>query len=220
MNKPPYKNNDLNKLSSHYTVPPSGRIAKASKQESHLDIAGEYYRNHQLTIKRSGTFCIGEVYKCAERVAYCEALDTENARQHCRRIIDESLFQEATKNQKKPPTVQDISRAFLAIQTQDLFLPKQLLLAHLEQNNQTIDSVELKTKAGFNSTTEVMLAYANFARLLCDALNYVPPQPDSGQDAYLSMAIETHKPDPNSAIGLSISLTPIIYSALQQLNIP
>ena len=203
-------------------------------QENHLyETQSEHYRNHQLSFAASNGFCIGEVFKKTEKLAYCEAVDIDSARQYCRQIIDDSLAQDVARNNNSHPSLDDLSHALQSIQAQLGKASKYLLREHLKENNHPIDSDHLKSIGGFTSTTDVMFAYAHFARLLCDALSYVPPHQHSGQDAYLSMAISTHEPstfDQNALklsshehkgfkpIGLAISLSPPIFTALQQID--
>ena len=187
----------------------------------------EYYRNHQLTFSLINDVCIGEVFKKTEKRAYCEAVDLESARQYCRQIVDESLSQEVVLNNNLEPNWQSLACALQSIQPELNNAIRYLLREHIKHNNAPIESEALKTVGGFSSTTDVMFAYAEFARLLSDALRYVPPHQHSGQDAYLSMAIITHEPKICSQAnkqtdlkqsGLAISLTSPIFKALQQMS--
>lgn len=190
--------------------------------ESHQEIFSEYYRNHRLEFTSLNGVCVGEVFK-EEKLAYCEALDLDSARQYCRQIVDEALAQRVAKKNNAAPSLNELSSSLNSIQTQLNKAAKQLLREHIKQNNAPIESGHLKSIGGFKSTTDVMLAYANFARLLSDALCYAPPHKHSGQDAYLSMVIVSHEasnneldtPMPN---GLSISLATPIFKALQHIE--
>lgn len=205
------------------------------KQASVNDIAhandppsrSEHYRNHQLTFSLINDVCIGEVFKKTEKLAYCEALDLESARQYCRQIVDESLAEDMARNSHSEPSLQNLTHALHAIQAELDIATKHLLREHLKENNAPIESECLKKVGGFSSTTDVMFAYAHFARLLSDALCYVPPHQHSGQDAYLSMAIVTHEPDSYTHCqsqthrpqgGLAISLCAPIFNALVKID--
>jgi hypothetical protein len=192
-------------------------------------ISKEYYRNHLLcfseqpaalnyTTKPTQTaeseslpICIGEVFRADERIAYCESVDRDSARQYCRQIVDGEI---AKISSEQALNASALAAALLSILNQlDLHLLK-LLEAHKLNGNQAISINTLKQAGNFHSTTAVYLAYAELARLLCDTLSYIPTPSPSGQDPYLSMIIETVEPEIDSTGSLSLRLTPFFFHAL------
>ncbi len=186
--------------------------------ESSKSTLKEHYRNHLLHYVESEDLCVGEVFKDSERLAYCESLDLESARQYCRQIIDDRFCEQSQSGNQKAPNLDAMITAMRALQNQ-LDKPCQLLLSsHLKNNNKLIEIDELKTCVGFHSTTEVFLKYAELARLFCDALEYLPPPQASGQDPFIGMMIQYQEPGINSTSGLSISLKPVIFEALSHIT--
>lgn len=178
----------------------------------------EHYRNHTLCFVDSDSMCIGEVFKNDERLAYCESLDIDSARQYCRQIIDVRLNKQSIDNLNIKPEPHDFIKAMLSINAQIGEHCQHLLLTHLENNNQPISIDTLKTHGGFSSTTAVFLQYAEWARLICDALAYLPPSQPSGKDPFLSLVIHYEEPNIEDTCGLAISLTPDIFNALAHIS--
>ena len=160
--------------------------------------------------------CIGEVFRENERIAYCESIDKESARQYCRQIVDTQLARICATQTGLPPEQTSLNQALCAIEAQLDTRLRRLLQAHWQHRNQALSIDILKQAGTFDSTTAVYLAYAELARLLCDAMGYIPVTPHSGQDPYLSMIIETLEPDIHSSDSLSLRLRPSIQTALDQ----
>jgi hypothetical protein len=206
------------------------KLANRTAMENSKIISKEYYRNHLLCFSEAlATFntgetdckinadnstqaiCIGEVFRADERIAYCESVDKDSARQYCRQIVDSEI---ARSSNGRIPELSDLGDALQKIRNQlDPRLLK-LLEAHTQHQNQPISIDTLKQAGNFHSTTAVYLAYAELARLICDALSYIPTAPPTGQDPYLGMIIETVEPDMLSAGSLSLRLTSQFYTAL------
>lgn len=196
---------------------------KSSKDPSlHIGLSSkpfsEQYRNHLLLFRDQEQLCIGEVFKHAERIAYCESVDMDSARQYCRQIVDQQLFDQISTNSNPLPSIDNIMNAMKSIQE---FIEQpfsQIIKAHLLEKNQAISLTKLKNLGQFRSTTAVLLKYADLARQLCDELTYQPPSQSSGQDPYLNMLINIQEPDFDESNGVSISLKPQIFDALLQLR--
>tara|TARA_R110002167_G_scaffold96811_17_gene256054 strand:+ start:171 stop:797 length:627 start_codon:yes stop_codon:yes gene_type:complete len=174
----------------------------------------ESYRHYRLCFCERQEMCIGEIFKDAERLAYCESIDIESARQYCRQIVDQHLMKQSMSNSHIKPTVKKLTQAMQSIESQTDHHCKKLLTTHLKNKNQAIGIDLLKTQGGFHSTTEVFLSYAAWARSLCDALAYLPSTPTSGKDPYLSLVIHDEETDITASSGLSLSLQADIYQAL------
>jgi hypothetical protein len=174
----------------------------------------ESYRHYTLCFCDTQKMCIGEIFKDTERLAYCEALNIESARQYCRQIVDKHLIKQSVCNSHSKPDVKKITKAMQSIHCQIDHHCQNLLTTHLKNNNRAITIDQLKTQGGFHSTTAVFLSYAEWARLLCDALAYLPPTPSSGKDPYLSLVILSEATEISASSALSIMLQPDIYDAL------
>ena len=186
--------------------------------ENDKNVLKEHYRNHLLRYVENEILCIGEVFQEGERLAYCESVNLDSARQYCRQIIDERLYKQSISNTNKVPNLADVIKAMLAIQNQIDERCQLLLKTHLKSENKIMQIDELKTLGRFHSTTDVFLRYAELARLLCDALAYSPNTQSSGQDPFLSLVINSQEPDIKASSGLSISLKPLIFEALQHIS--
>jgi hypothetical protein len=201
-------------------------------------ISKEYYRNHVLCfsellspaentsasdntsspenqVPTSETMCIGEVFKANERIAYCESVDKDSARQYCRQIVDTCIAQASAEHPVLQPEQTDLGLALLAVSEQLDARLRGILQAHWRNRNQALSIDLLKQAGALESTTAVYLAYAELARLLCDAINHIPVTPGSGQDPYLSMIIETVEPDIHTSDSLSLRLKPSVFTALE-----
>jgi hypothetical protein len=186
--------------------------------ENGTNLVNEHYRNHLLNFIETEDLCIGEVFKDGERLAYCESVDVDSARQYCRQIIDEQLYEQNIANTNKAPNLADVIKAMLSIKNQIDERCQLLLTIHLKNENKIMQIDELKTLGKFHSTTDVFLRYAELARLLCDALAYLPSTQASGRDPFLNLVINSQEPDINASSGLSISLKPVIFEALQHIS--
>lgn len=160
--------------------------------------------------------CIGEVFRENERIAYCESIDIESARQYCRQIVDTRIAEISSTQTGLPPDQTNLNQALRSIEEHLDARLRRILQAHWQHQNQALCIDTLKQVGAFDSTTAVYLAYAELARLLCDAMGYIPMTPRSGQDPYLSMIIETLEPDIHSSDSLSLRLRPAIQIALGQ----
>ena len=160
--------------------------------------------------------CIGEVFQEDERLAYCESIDKDSARQYCRQIVDTRIAQLSAGPSGLPPDQAILVHALHSIEKQLDPRLRHVLQAHWQQQNQAVSIETLKQTGAFDSTTAVYLAFAELARLLCDAMRLMPVTPRSGQDPYLNMIIETLEPDLHSSDSLSLRLRPAIHSALEQ----
>lgn len=185
----------------------------------------EYYRNHLLMFSEAfseafsdmTTLCIGEVFNQLERIAYCESADLSSARQYCRQIVDDSLARRSAERSGLHPDQAQLNKAIASIAPQIDSALEHLLTTHRTHQNTPLNIETLKRNGGFHSTTDVFLAYAEFARKLCDAMSHNPPTQSTGQDPYLSMVIDVHYPDHLSSESVSLSLKPALFSALGQL---
>ena len=185
-----------------------------STNTSISDFYTDHYRNHSLRFVEIEKICIGEVFKDDERLAYCESVDIDSARQYCRQIVDEQLNKQSSENLNIKPMLDDFVKAMQAIHNQVDSHCQNLLSTHLKNRNQAIPIDELKIQGGFKSTTAIFLQYADWSRLLCDALAFLPPTQASGKDPYLSLVIHSEEHDVAASSGLSIALMPDIYKAL------
>lgn len=187
-------------------------------------LLSESYRNHCLVYALEGELCIGEVFHLEEKVAYCESLDLINAQQHCRQIVDARLVLEATENKGNLPDIASIAAAIRSVGSFSDPVFKALLSRHLNAKNQPIAINDLITTAGLHSSTELVFKYAALARLIADALGYLPPTQASGQDPYLAMMIHTEEAAVQDSRGLTsdltptLSLKPAIFQALAQIS--
>tara|TARA_R110001592_G_scaffold10098_1_gene52572 strand:+ start:14199 stop:14846 length:648 start_codon:yes stop_codon:yes gene_type:complete len=207
--------NDRIHSSSTSIQPASASPINPSNNKNTLN---EHYRNHLLNFIEIEDLCIGEVFKSDERLAYCESVDIDSARQYCRQIIDEHLYDQNMINTNKVPNLDDVVKAMLSIQNQIDESGQLLLNTHLKNKNKMMQIDDLKSLGGLHSTTDVFLRYAQLARLICDALAYLPPVQASGQDPFLSLVIISQEPDINTSSGLSIALKPVIFQALKHIN--
>lgn len=196
----------------------SGNLALAEQNEYATETDQEHYRNHTLVFLNTDNLCVGEVFLQDERIAYCESTDLDTARQYCRQIVDERLSKESYNNEMEQPSISDFIEAIRQTNEQVDQNCLNLLKIHIRENNQPIAIDELKKQAGFDSTTGVFLQYADWARLVCDALTYFPPILPSGKDPYLGLVINYHEPELESDESLSISLTKDIFIALVQVS--
>lgn len=176
----------------------------------------ESYRHYRLCFCDLQKMCIGEIFKDTERLAYCESIDIDSARQYCRQIVDKHLSKQSMNNSQNKPTVKRLTQAIQSIHSQIDHHCKKLLTTHLNNNNQATSIDQLKTQGDFHSTTAVFLSYAEWARSLCDALTYLPPTPTSGKDPYLSLVIQSEEPETSASSNLVIKLQADIYEALLQ----
>ena len=196
-------------------------------------ISKEYYRNHLLSFTEQAmpgypvsinehcpehapeSMCIGEVFHDNERIAYCESTDKDSARQYCRQIVDTQIAHTSAVKPAMQPGITDLAPALTAIREQLDSRLHGILLAHWHNDNKALSINALKQAGMYESTTAVYLAYAELARLLCDALNYIPMPPRNGQDPYLSLIIETVEPELHTSDSLALRLKPAIYQALE-----
>lgn len=195
-------------------VPPPIQLANKIDQENRHHLISESYRHYSLCFCDTQSMCVGEVFKNEQRLAYCEALNLESAQQYCRQIVDKHLSKQTMNNSHSKPLLENLSEAMLAIQSQLDEYCHNLLQIHLNNHNRAITIDQLKSQANFHSTTAVFLTYAQWSRLLCDALTYLPPRPISGKDPYLSYVIHSEEAKFSAEGALSISLQPDIYKAL------
>ena len=186
-------------------------------QEIKANPIDEHYRNHNLRFVNANNICVGEVFKDTERLAYCESVNIDNARQYCRQIVDERLSKQSFEKAYIKPGTQDLREAMRAISPQIDKNRTNLFRIHIQHKNRPISIETLKTQGGFDSTTAVFLNYAEWARLLCDALTYFPPSQPSGKDPYLGLVIQYSEPETHSDSDLCLSLMPDIYEALTQI---
>jgi hypothetical protein len=202
------------------SLPPAAAITHIidQNQDNHSHFVKESYRHYSLSFYDTQTMCIGEIFKGKDRLAYCEALDIESARQYCRQIVDERLIKESMGNVQGKPDLNKLIQAMKSIQEQIDEHCQNLLFTHLKNGNQANSIDQLKTQGGFHSTTAVFLSYAEWARLLCDALTYLPPASSSGKDPFLNMVIHSQESDIYASNSLMIALQPDIYEALTHIH--
>lgn len=196
-------------------------------------ISKEYYRSHELCFTEdasscsrddmsapvkdasSDSMCVGEVFHANERIAYCESVDIDSARQYCRQIVDTLIAQSSAVQATLQPETTELANALITIRDQLDARLQCILQAHWQNDNQALSINVLKQAGSYESTTAVYLAYAELSRLLCDALSHIPLTPRNGQDPYLNLIIETVEPDLHSSESLSLRLKPSIYRALE-----
>lgn len=187
-------------------------------------VFSESYRNHRLVFALEGELCIGEVFYLGEKVAYCESLDLINAQQHCRQIVDKRLVLEATENRGNTPDIVSIAAAIRSVGGFSDPVFKALLGTHLNTKNQPLAINDLITAAGLHSSTDLVFKYAALARMVADALGYLPPNQASGQDPYLAMMTHTEEVSVQDSNGFTtelkstLCLQPAIYQALKQIS--
>ncbi len=200
--------------------------------ENTKNISKEYYRNHLLCFHQQENICIGEVFetppiegtistdsadalkRSEERIAYCESLDKDSARQYCRQIVDTQIARQNASRQGYCINETSLGNALQSIYAHISFALKQLLEAHFTHDNQALGIEQLQDIGNFNATTEVYLAYAELARLLCDAMGHIPASVHYNQDPYLSMIIDVIEPDVQTSDSLSIRLKQPFYNAV------
>ena len=211
-------NNHSKKDQLHQSNSTTRRASKLHKmQEINPNSIDEHYRHHHLRFVNANNICVGEVFKETERLAYCESVNIDNARQYCRQIVDERLSKQSLEKSYLKPDAQDLLEAMKAISPQIDKNFANLFKIHIQHKNRPISIETLKNQGGFNSTTAVFLNYAEWARLLCDALTYFPPSQPSGKDPYLGLVIQYTEPKINPDSDLCLSLMPDIYEALAQI---
>ncbi len=190
----------------------------SSPSEADNQTSTELYRNHELAAHVENNTCVGEVFKTGTRVAYCEAEGIELLQQHLRSIVDANIEKKYQKRKNRPPSLQELEAALLAIKRYLAPHYSDMLRKHYQSPNGEMALDTIRAIGHCQTTTDVYFAYANIARCLCDELAYMPPAPNNGRDPSLALLLQASDTYLEAADCVALKLEPQIQRALQSVQ--
>ncbi len=169
------------------------------------------YRGHEIRLFYHHNAWAGLARCNGELIAYCEAPGNGFAQQQLRKVIDErmhSVQRYALTACATPSLNTAVAQALTQLDAPSC----TLLRLHTLNQNGGVPIDTARRWSGLDSGVDVILRYAQFARLIYDALQAQPPDTDDGQDPYLSSLL-LRRESPHAATVLQ--LLPAVYCALQ-----
>ena len=175
-------------------------------------IIKEDYRNYDLVTRFWHGSYRGKIWKHNANVGEIEGDNLDAILQHLRNMVDELIDDKLASAPAKQPTNDELKNAFLAIENKLDKQVKRTLMIHANESEATISIQSLRSFAGFDSTTDVLLCYAGIARRLCDELGFLPTH-SGHQTTALNVLL-----DDNSSDSTKITLQPSIITVIQEMN--
>jgi hypothetical protein len=175
-------------------------------------IIKEDYRNYDLVTRFWHGSYRGKIWKHNANVGEIEGDNLDAILQHLRSMVDELIDDKLLSSPAKQPTKEELKNAFQAVEHKLDTQARRTLLIHANESEATISIQSLRSFAGFDSTTDVLLCYAGIARRLCDELGFRPTNAGH-QSTALSVLL-----DDNSTDSTKITLQPSIVAVIQEMN--
>lgn len=159
------------------------------------------YRNYDLVARFWQGGYRGKIWKNNKSVDQIDGSSIEEILQSMRSMVDKLVDEKLQIRQQTAPTAEEIEQALFAIEDKISWPQRTMLMRQAQTQDGSISVQDAQKTAGFSSTTEVLLSYAEIAKRLSDELGYWP-QTAPGQDPALSILL-AESPDQGATMVLT-----------------